>query len=311
MPLFQIANDSLASIAQSDLDSEKRLQALVEKSLGETFNCRFVASEFSTGATHAGRIDTLALSEDNNPVIIEYKKVEASDLINQSLFYLSWLKDHHGDFEILARRVVENASVDWSDIRVICLAPNYTKYDLHAVSVMGANIELWKYRLFANSCLYLEEVYRKAIRTAPGSSVETTKDPVMVAAGKKAAITRLTASYTVDEHLEGKPLHVRELAQKIREFITGLDTAIEEVPKKYYIAYKITQNIACMWVGNKEIGLYLKLDPKEIVPAMDIVRDVSNLGHVGTGDTEVSIESEEAFEAAKRLIQKAYRQVGG
>ena len=94
MPLFQITNDSLVSIAQSELDSEKRLQALVEKSLGQTFNCRLVASEFSTGATHAGRIDTLALSEDNNPVIIEYKKVEASDLINQSLFYASWLNDH-------------------------------------------------------------------------------------------------------------------------------------------------------------------------------------------------------------------------
>ena len=68
MPLFQIVNDSLVSIAQSDLDSEKRLQALVEKGLGEIFNCRFVASEFSTGTTHAGRIDTLALSEENNPV---------------------------------------------------------------------------------------------------------------------------------------------------------------------------------------------------------------------------------------------------
>jgi predicted transport protein len=137
------------------------------------------------------------------------------------------------------------------------------------------------------------------------------KNPVMVAAGKKAAITRATASYTVDQHFDGKPEHVRELAQKVREFITGLDTAIEEVPKKYYIAYKISQNIASMWVGNKEIAIYLKLDPKEIEPALDIVRDVSNLHHVGTGDTEVSIECEEDFEAAKPLIEKAYRQVGG
>src|SRR5206468_5252662 len=201
MPLFQIGNDSLVSIAQSDLDSEKRLQTLVEKSLAATFNCRFVASEFSTGATHAGRIDTLAVSEDNNPVIIEYKKVESSDLINQSLFYLSWLNDHRGDFEIAARRAIPDVTVDWSDIRVICLAPNYKKYDLHAVSVMGANIELWRYRLFANSCLYLEEIYRKALRTAPDTADSQTKDPVMVAAGKKAAITRLTGSYTVDQHL--------------------------------------------------------------------------------------------------------------
>jgi predicted transport protein len=311
MPLFQIANDSLVSIAQSDLDSEKRLQALVEKSLGQTFNCRFVASELSTGATHAGRIDTLALSEENNPVIIEYKKVESSDLINQSLFYLSWLNDHRGDFEIVARRAIPDVIVDWSDIRVICLAPNYKKYDLHAVSVMGANIELWRYRLFANSSLYLEEIYRKAIRTAPDTADATTKDPVMVAAGKKAAITRATASYTVDERFEGKPKHVRELAQKVREFITGLDTAIEEVPKKSYIAYKISQNIACLWIGNKEIAIYLKLDPKEITPPLPIVRDVSEIGHVGTGDTEVSIESEADLEAAKPLIEKAYRQVGG
>jgi predicted transport protein len=201
--------------------------------------------------------------------------------------------------------------VDWSDIRVICLAPNYKKYDLHAVSVMGANIELWRYRLFANSSLYLEEIYRKAIRTAPDTADAPTKDPVMVAAGKKAAVTRATASYTVDERFEGKPKHVRELAQKVREFITGLDTAIEEVPKKSYIAYKISQNIACLWIGNKEIAIYLKLDPKEITPPLPIVRDVSEIGHVGTGDTEVSIESEADLEAAKPLIEKAYRQVGG
>ena len=65
--------------------------------------CRLVATEFSTGAQHAGRIDTLALSEDNNPVIIEYKNVESSDLITQSLFYLAWIHDHKGDFEIAAQ----------------------------------------------------------------------------------------------------------------------------------------------------------------------------------------------------------------
>ncbi len=124
MPLFQITNESLASIPQSELDSEKRLQRLIENSLSATFSCRLVASEFSTGITHAGRIDTLALSEENNPVIIEYKKVESADLINQSLFYLSWLNDHRGDFEVAAGNALRSVNVDWSDIRVICLAPN-------------------------------------------------------------------------------------------------------------------------------------------------------------------------------------------
>ena len=106
MPLFTVANTALQQVAQSKFTSEKVLQNLVEKNLDTVFKCRLVATEFSTGTQHAGRIDTLALSEDDNPVIIEYKVVESSDLVNQSLFYLSWIHDHRGDFEIAAQRAL-------------------------------------------------------------------------------------------------------------------------------------------------------------------------------------------------------------
>ena len=312
MPLFQINNNALAPVGQSNFDSEKHLQRLIESSLLSAFNSRFVASEFPTGALHAGRIDTLALSEDHNPVIIEYKKVESSELINQSLFYLYWLHDHRGDFELAARKTLgDSAQIDWLDIRVICLAPNYKKYDLHAVQVMGANIELWRYRLFANSCLYLEEVYRKTLSASPDTATEEIKDPVMVAAGKKAAMTRATGTYTFDEHLNGKPEKIRELALAIREFISSLDTAIEEAPKKFYVAYKVTQNLVCMEIGKQQITLYLKLDPKSTPDLPPIARDVSAIGHFGTGDLELNIQSEQDFETAKPFIQTAYQHVGG
>ena len=98
MPLFEIHRKKLTSIEQANFDVEKALQSLIEANLQEIFNCRLVATEFATGAQHGGRIDTLALSEDNNPVIIEYKKVESSSLINQSLFYLAWLHNERNDF---------------------------------------------------------------------------------------------------------------------------------------------------------------------------------------------------------------------
>ena len=240
MPLFQIAKQHLQAVEQTNFDREKSLQTLIERNLGVVFNCRLVASEFPTGAQHAGRIDTLAISEDNNPVIIEYKKVESSDLITQGLFYLSWIHDHRGDFEIAVQKALGNSvKVDWSDLRVICIAPNYRKYDLHAVQVMGANIELWTYRLFKNSVLYLEEVLQKTYTPATDAATGG-KNPIMIAAGKKAAITRATSSYTFDQHLEGKPEKVRDLAHAIQEFILGLDPAIEESPKKYYVAYRIS-----------------------------------------------------------------------
>ena len=55
---------------------EKEVQNLIENNLETVFNCKFIATEFSTGHEHAGRIDSLGLSEDNNPVILEYKKIE-------------------------------------------------------------------------------------------------------------------------------------------------------------------------------------------------------------------------------------------
>jgi predicted transport protein len=310
MPLFEVRNEILDAVTQSGFDSEKRLQQLIEKNLSATFNCRFIASEFSTGELHRGRIDTLALSEENNPVIIEYKKLRSPDLFTQTFFYLGWLRDHKGDFELLARRVLgDSTEIDWSDIRVICLARDYSNHERVAIREMAGNIELWQYRLFANSCFYLEEIHRRT----RGATVadDGAKNPVMVAAGKKAAETRATAVYDYLDRVAGKPKHIADLAQQIREFIAGLDTGIEEVPKKFYVAYKSTQNIVCMEIQKQQILLYLKLDPKTIPNPPPIVRDVSNIGHFGTGDTEVTIRSEADLLTAKPLIEQAYRQVGG
>lgn len=311
MPIFEINKASLSRVEQQNFALEKDLQALIEKNLEVVFNCRFVATEFSTGAVHAGRIDTLALSEENNPVIIEYKKVESSELINQSLFYLHWIRDHKGDFELAAQKALgPEVEIDWSDIRVICIAPNYKKYDLHAVQVMGANIELWKYRLYTNQSLYLEEVFGgSGLSSEP--EVSNGKNPVMVAAGKKAAIVRATATYTFESHLENRSNLVKELLQEIREFVVGLDSAIEEVPKKFYIAYKASQNIVCVESQKKAIKLFLKLNPKDVQNPPPSFRDVSKIGHFGTGDVEFTIESSEELEIVKKYIELAYNKVGG
>ena len=305
-----MSGNSLMSVEQTNFSIEKDLQTLIEKNLAAVFNCRFVASEFSTGTLHAGRIDSLALSEDNNPVIIEYKKVESSELINQSLFYLHWIQDHKGDFEIAVHRALGNGvEVDWSDVRVICIAPNYKKYDLHAVQVMGANIELWKYRLFKNGSLYLEEVFQAA--KIPASIQGNGKNPIMVEAGKKAAQVRATATYTFEERLEGKSNAIQSLMHSIREYILGLDPAVEEVPKKFYVAYKISQNIVCMEPQSKNIKLFVKLNASDIETPPKSYRDVTNVGHYGTGDTEFTICTETELEQVKPFIELAYNKVGG
>jgi predicted transport protein len=311
MPLFQVAGKTLSQIEQTNFALEKNLQTLIEANLQVAFGCRFVASEFSTGAVHAGRIDTLALSENNNPVIIEYKKTASSELLTQSMFYLAWLHDHRGDFERAAHKTLGPVDVDWSDIRVICLAPNYKKYDLFAAQVMASNLELWTYRFYKNGTLFLEEVLQRAL---PGTMIDapaTVKNPVMVEAGRKAALTRKNSSYTFDEHLEGKSDHIRQMAMRVQEVVLGLDPGIEEEPKKLYVAYKVSKNIVCMEIQHQKIYLYLKLDPKKVAGPEGISRDVTSIGHFGTGDLEVTLKSLADLEKTKPFIKMAYEAVGG
>nr|WP_294897492.1 DUF5655 domain-containing protein [uncultured Pedobacter sp.] len=314
MAIFEIEKGKAKRVRLSDFKLEKDLQALIEDNLETIFNCRLIATEFSTGNIHSGRIDTLALSEDNNPVIIEYKKVASSDLINQSLYYLHWIKDHKGDFQIAVNKTLgKNIEVDWSGIRVICLAPEYKKYDLHAVQVMGANIELWQHKIYENGILSIEEVYK---RTTSTSNWDTTdelygKNPIMVEAGKKAAVTRKTATYTLEEHFEKLDDNILELFNAVRDFIITIDSSIEETPKKNYIAYKTSQNFACLQTYKKKLVLYLKLNPKEVHPTPTQGRDVKEIGHFGTGDFELTIKDLKDFEETKHLINEAYKNIGG
>jgi len=232
-------------------------------------------------------------------------------LVTQSLYYLSWIKDHRGDFEIAVnKKLKKNIEIDWNDIRVICIAPEYKKYDLHAVGMMGANIELWQYKLYNTNSLYLEEIFRKSTPLISPEIDTKNKNPIMVQAGKKAALTRQTGSYTFEKHLNNCDDKFKKILQDLQEFILDIDETVEETPKKFYIAYKVSQNFVCIETKKNKLLLFLKINPKEIeIPENG--RDVSNIGHYGTGNLEISINNTEEMEISKKYIKMAFENIGG
>jgi hypothetical protein len=55
------------------------------------------------------------------------------------------LLDHRGDFELLVTKKIgadKATNIDWSSPRLLCIAGDFSKYDLHAVGQMQRNIEL-------------------------------------------------------------------------------------------------------------------------------------------------------------------------
>ena len=72
--LFRIKADHVEPLEGHSVALEKSLQERIERHLETLFGVRFLATEYSTGKTHGGRIDTLGIDENGCPVIIEKAK---------------------------------------------------------------------------------------------------------------------------------------------------------------------------------------------------------------------------------------------
>jgi len=86
MDLFRIVGSKLQALERTQFKLEREIQRLLEANLDAVFGIRFLASEFSTGDKHPGRIDSLGLDENGTPVIIEYKLASNQAVINQALY---------------------------------------------------------------------------------------------------------------------------------------------------------------------------------------------------------------------------------
>ena len=104
---------------------------------------------------------------------------------------------------------------------------------------------------------------------------------------------------------------IKELARSIQEFVLGLDPAVSEVPRKYIIAYKISQNFVTMKIQKTRVCLYVKLDPKKVDAPKKLARDLTSIGHGATGNLELSVRSQNDLELVKPLLEQAYQKVGG
>lgn len=85
--LFSIKND-VKQLIPLEVLLEKELQNLIEDNMEKFFGARFLKSEY---VITNGRMDSIGIDENNCPVIVEYKRSNNENIINQGLFYLDWL----------------------------------------------------------------------------------------------------------------------------------------------------------------------------------------------------------------------------
>ena len=156
--LFKLNNDKVEELAVMSFALEKPLQTLIEHNLEEIFGIKFLATEYSTGKNHRGRIDTLGIDEDNCPVIIEYKRSVNQSIISQVLSYGNWLRENKAEFKLLVMEKLgrsSNEKIQWSSTRLLCIANDFGKHDKFAAN-SDLNIELIRYIKFNKNMLLFE-----------------------------------------------------------------------------------------------------------------------------------------------------------
>lgn len=301
MPLYQIKQQKTQQIKPDSFKNEKELQNLFEANLEELLGVRYVASEFTTGDRQRGRIDTLGVDQDGTPVIVEYKKTGKENVINQGLFYLDWLVDHKGDFTLAAQeKLGKDIEIDWSSPRLILVAESFSEYDKYAVNRIGANIQLWTYRRYGNDFLFLDSIFattnQKTLKKDKFEKIE--EEPVE------------DIVYTLEYHLDEKSNDVKALFESLREriFAFNADGDIIEKPNKLYLSYKHGKNFCEVQIQKNSLKIWLDIPFNDLDDPHKLSRDVSKIGHHGTGTVETSLSGLSGLEDIMYLIEQAYKQ---
>lgn len=286
LKLFHATKCGMAELMPRLAEVEADVQGLVEAHMETLLGVRFLASEYSTGSAHGGRIDSLGLDENGSPVIVEYKRGVDAGVISQGLFYLSWVMDHRAEFEHLVRDrlgVAAASQVLWRGPRLVCIAGDFTRYDVCAVREHRRSIDLVRYQFFGSDLLGLATV-------ASASGV--------------VQVPRRAVARAVDDV---QSVSMAEVASAVDEALLSVGDGVTRVERKYYRAYQRMRNFACVCLPQRnKLLVYLKVDPKDVGFVPGFTRDVSGLGHHGTGDVEVQLRTSRDVERARSLFRASY-----
>lgn len=105
------------------------------------------------------------------------------------------------------------------------------------------------------------------------------------------------------KYLQGES---QNLFEAIRKRILNLTTVVREEFNKAYIAYKTTTNFIDIVPQKSRLLLFLNMQFNEINDPKGLCRDVTNLGHWGNGDVEVSFSSLEQIDEVMFLVRQAF-----
>jgi len=176
-------------------------------------------------------------------------------------------------------------------------AGDFNRYDDHAVEQIQRNIELIRYRRFGGDLLMLDLVAATSVKG--GASLGGAGNGTLPISGKQKTISIVLAELDTS---------MIDRFEALRAYLLALGDDVQETTLQLYVAFKRIKNFACVEfrpTANK-ILIFVKVDPSTVQIKPGFTRDVSAIGHFGTGDLEITLTTADDLERAMPLIERSY-----
>ena len=300
MSLFSFNKGKLSKIKRINFKLEKNIQKITENNLNEIFGLEFVKSEFKLNKL---RIDSLAFdSQAKSFVIIEYKREKNFSVIDQGYAYLALLLNNKADFILEYNenkdKLLKKSDIDWTQSKVIFISPQFTEYQQQAIEFKDLPIELWEISQFENNTVLFNQL----------KSPDTSESINTVSSGSKVVqeVSKEVKVYNESDHLKVTSPALKELYENLKSRILELGENIEVKTFKIYIGFIASTNFADIHIYKNSIKIWINLPKGRLDDPQNISRDVSDVGHWGNGDYEISLSSLDDLGYIMTLIKQSY-----
>ena len=301
MKIFTSKKGQLSQLKQQKFKLEKDIQRLFEENLTLLSGYIFIRSEFSIKNS---RIDTLAFDPETQAfVIIEYKRQQNSSVVDQGISYLNLMLEYKADFIVeyneKQKAPLKRNDVDWSQSKVIFVSPAFNDFQIQSTNFKNLPIELWEVNRFDNDIITLNIINK----SKSASNIKA----VSIEKNEEFSTLKEIKVYQESDHLSDKSDFIQELYEDFKQGILNLDPDIEINTRKLYIAFKKDRNIADIRIQQKNLKIWINLPYGELDDPKNLAKNVSNTGHWGNGDYEITIESTQYLEYIMSLIKQAIK----
>lgn len=301
-------NAQIKVLNEIGFSTEKEMQKFCETNLDMLLGLTFVTTEFKVAQF---RFDSVAYNPATKAfIIIEYKNTSNFSVIDQGYSYIATLLNHKADFVLKYNQVFHVSKglddFDWTQVRVLFVAPSYTTYQLNSINFNDLPMELWRIKRYELGIVQFEQIKP----TSTSASISGYVSPSIPGSSSAPVIDTPpeVIVYTEDNRLADGSDATREYYMELRDYILSLDDSIELKATKLYVGFLFNNhNLVDIKLQKNSIIVWLNTRYGVLDDPRGIITDVTHTGHHGNGDCQIKIADKSHMGYIKDLIQAHYQ----